>query len=89
MKHLLLLLGLSVFVVGVGVYSLALPEQARGKDCGGTPLTVLARGAAGPAAALDLRSECHESATDSAALGFSVIACGVVMGIGAVVLRET
>jgi len=78
---------LALGLIAVGVYVLAMPEEARGADCGGSPLPVLVNGAGGEAAQRGLSSDCNESASESVALAFATIGVGVVSGVVALVLR--
>jgi hypothetical protein len=88
MRHALVLVLCSLGVVAVGVFVLLAPADASGKDCGGTPLTVLTRGAGGEAARAGVASDCEQTAWESTALGFSVAGIGAVMAVATVALRE-
>jgi hypothetical protein len=83
-----LLLVPSLCVLAIAAYVLLVPEDAQGHSCGGTAVAVLSSGAGAEATSRGLAHECHETATESTALGFSVAGLALVMFVVSVALRD-
>ena len=86
MRHLLMAWCLAAFLVLVGIGAVLLPVQTKGKDCGGTPITIVGRAVPfdhfDPAESVD----CHNEAEGSIIVGAITAGLGLVGAVAAILM---